>query len=295
MNKRALGRGLHTLLPNRPQPVEASAPLSPPTIPGNPTELPIETIVPNPFQPRKHFDERALGELAQSIRTDGVIQPLVVRHVGDRYELIAGERRWRASKLAGLAMVPVHIQDMPDERMLEVALVENIQRENLNAIEEAQAFHRLSGDLGFSHEQIGIRTGKDRATISNSIRLLQLPADIQELIAQGYLTAGHARALLKVDDPDQLRELARKSMLFDWSVRQLEKSTTLHNAEPTAEKTPTPSGPDPNVKAAIDELERVLGTRVRIVDKGKGKGKLEIDYYSGEDLDRIYSVIVQDA
>jgi ParB family chromosome partitioning protein len=289
MNKRALGRGLHTLLPNRSQ--EAQQPMvQTPSAPVVPTELPIESIIPNPFQPRKHFETQALQELAQSIRQDGVIQPLVVRKAGDGYQLIAGERRWRASKLAGLTLVPVHIQQMPDDRMLEVALVENIQREDLNSIEEAEAFHRLSEDLGLSHEEIGQRTGKDRATVSNSIRLLQLPGEVQAMVAAHKLSSGHGRALLRLPDAEAICDLARKAIQNNWSVRHLEVLTTM---KPT--QAPAPGAEralDPNVKAAIDELERVLGTRVRIIEKGKGRGKLEIEFYSGEDLDRIYSAIV---
>ncbi len=293
MNKRALGRGLHTLLPNRPQ-LGAGGPIqtAPSAPPSAPTELPIDSIVPNPFQPRKQFDEQSLQELAQSIRTDGVIQPLVVRKAGDAYQLIAGERRWRASKIAGLNMVPVHIQAMPDDRMLEVALVENIQREDLNSIEEAVAFQRLSDDLGLSHEEIGQRTGKDRATISNSIRILQLPGDIQDLVAARKLSAGHARALLKVAEVDQVRHLAQRCIQQGWSVRQLEQCTNLHKSAQPAGLKSAPGSQDPNVKAAIEELERVLGTRVRVVESGRGKGRIEIDYYSGEDLDRIYTMIM---
>ena len=292
MNKRALGRGLHTLLPKRPPETEPSpAPaVTAPAIPAIPTELPIAAITPNPFQPRKHFDAQALQELAQSIRTDGIIQPLVVRTAGETYQIIAGERRWRAAQLAGLAAVPVHVQEMPDARMLEVALVENIQREDLNAIEESEAFHRLSEDLGFSHEEIGQRTGKDRATVSNSIRLLQLPAEVQDMVANRQLSPGHGRTLLRLGDPDDICEVARKAVRNGWSVRQLEALTSTKPAETSP--APAEKAPDPNVTAAIGDLERVLGTRVRIVEKSRGKGRLEIEYYSGEDLDRIYSLIV---
>ncbi len=289
MSKRALGRGLNTLLPVRSLPGPEK-----PTVPAPLNELPIDQIVPNPFQPRSHFDQKALEELAQSIRTDGIIQPLVVRPGGKHYQLIAGERRWRAAQIAGLPTVPVHVQDMPDDRMLEVALVENIQREDLNPIESAMAFQRMSEDLGFSHEEIGQRTGKDRATVSNSIRLLQLPEDVRELIRDGKLSPGHGRALLKLSDPAEISTFAHRSVASGWSVRQMELFTTLHNSAqpPGAPEPPKPL--DPNVKAAVSELERVLGTRVRIVDRGRGKGKVEIDYYSPEDLDRIYAAIVQE-
>jgi ParB family transcriptional regulator, chromosome partitioning protein len=291
MSKNVLGRGLNTLLPSRSQPPQTpqSSPETP--VPDPPvTDLAIDKIVPNPFQPRKAFDQASLNELAQSIRTDGVIQPLAVRKSGDRYQIIAGERRWRASQIAGLTTVPVRVTEMADDRMLEVALVENIQREDLNPIETAIAFHSLSEDLGLSHEEIGQRTGKDRATITNFIRLLQLPADVQQLVQDRTLSPGHARALLKLDGPDVIRDFTAKTIMNDWSVRTLEQVTTKYK-NPSAKLPVEEKTQDPNVRAAIDDLERVLGTRVRIVEKGRGKGRVEIDYFSQDDLDRIYSVI----
>jgi ParB family chromosome partitioning protein len=291
MSKQALGRGLNSLIPQRTPNAPPVENVPPPA--GPPTSLPVGRIVPNPFQPRKHFDEHALQELAQSIRTEGVIQPLIVRKAGEVYQLIAGERRWRASQLAGLATVPVHVHEMADARMLEVALVENIQREDLNPIEAAQAFQKLSEDLGLSHEEIGQRTGKDRATVSNFIRLLQLPQDVQALVAEGKLSPGHARALLKLADETRIRDYARQTIKDDWSVRTLEQITTnlLGASWPNAhEQKPL----DPNVKAAIEDLERALGTRVRIRERGKQKGWLEIDYSSQDELDRIYGLIVGD-
>ncbi len=298
MNKKALGRGLHTLLPGRSQSGSGTgfAPaMEPDATPGPqapPTELGIDEIVPNPFQPRNHFEEQALQELAQSIRADGMIQPVVVRRVGRRYELIAGERRWRASRIAGLSKVPVHVQELADDRMLEVALVENIQREDLNPMEASRAFHRLSEDLGLSHEEIGQRTGKDRATISNSIRLLQLPEAIQAFVEGGKLSPGHARALMKIGDPERMLRLAERAIESGCSVRELERlSAETRRAEPKAPEPEEPKG-DPNVKAAIDNMERALGTRVRVVEKLRGKGRIEIEYYSQDDLNRIYSAIV---
>jgi ParB family chromosome partitioning protein len=180
---------------------------------------------------------------------------------------------------------------MPDARMLEVALVENIQREDLNPIESAQAFHRLSEELGLSHEEIGQRTGKDRATVSNFIRLLQLPADVQLLVAENKLSPGHARALLKLGDEGRIRDYAAQSIQQDWSVRTLERITT-NALDPSAAKTAEHKPQDPNVRAAVEELERALGTRVRIRERGKNKGCLEIDYSSPEELDRIYAAII---
>jgi ParB family chromosome partitioning protein len=287
-NKRALGRGLATLLPSRSEPAFDGP--SPPS--ANPVELPVTSLVPNPFQPRRHFEPQALSELAQSIRSDGIIQPLVVRRRGENYELIAGERRWRAAQLAGLKNVPVYVQETPDDRMLEVALIENIQREDLNPMETAGAFEKLNIDLGLSHEEIGQRTGKDRATVSNFIRLLQLPAAVQDLVAQRKLSPGHARPLLRLTSPEAVIKMAQQIVESEWTVRQVEK--TLAGPAPGKKPSSVPARPvDPNVRAAIDALESALGTRVRIVDNGKGKGRVEIDFFSQDDLDRIYSHIIQ--
>jgi len=237
------------------------------------------------------FNSERLSELAQSIRTNGIIQPLVVRKVGDRYQLVAGERRWRAAKLASVEHVPVVIRDIPDDHLLEITLVENIQREDLNPIEAANAFARLGTELLLSPEQIGLRTGKDRTTITNLLRLLQLPADLQQLVAERRLSAGHARCLLGLPSVDLQREVAEKAVAQGWSVRQIER-TTQRMMEGRKPKHVDEVGTDPNVKAAIQEMERVLGTKVRIVEKAKQKGRIEIDYYSTEDLDRIYAAIV---
>jgi ParB family chromosome partitioning protein len=215
----------------------------------------------------------------------------VVRRHGEHYQLVAGERRWRAAKIAGVPQVPAIIKDIPDDRLLEITLIENIQREDLNPIETAVAFERLSRELRLNHEEIGRRTGKDRTTITNLIRLLQLPADLQQLIAERRLSAGHARCLLALPSADLQREVAEKSVAQGWSVRQIERLTQrmMEDRKPKAvDEVQT----DPNVKAAIQELERVLGTKVRIVEKARQKGRIEIEYYSSEDLDRIYSTII---
>ena len=291
-SKRVLGRGLQTLLPPRAQPDRMIDPPAQAAPVASPVELPLDSLVPNPFQPRRHFDQQALAELAQSIKADGIIQPLVVRRSGERYELIAGERRWRAARMAGLKNVPVYVQETPDERMLEVALIENIQREDLNPMETASAFQRLNDELGMSHEEIGQRTGKDRATVSNFIRLLQLPDPVQRMIAQKKLSPGHARPLLRLTNEEAILDLANQIVQNDWSVRQVEK--VLAAAQPAAKREASAAkAVDPNVRAAIDDLERTLGTRVRIVEGGRGKGRVEIDYFSSEDLDRIYSMIVR--
>lgn len=284
--RRALGKGLTALLPTRPP---APAPHPPKDGAEAVAYLPIDAIDANPLQPRRVFQTERLEELAQSIRANGIIQPLVVRRQGNRYQLVAGERRWRASKLAGLTEVPAVVQEIPDERLLEITLIENIQREDLNPIETALAFDRLSRELHLNHEEIGRRTGKDRSTITNLIRLLQLPTGLQQLLAEKKLSAGHARCLLSLPTADQQHEAAEKAIQQGWSVRQLERVTQRMLEAPQPKVDPPL---DPNVKAALQEMERVLGTKVRIVEKAKQRGRIEIDYYSSEDLDRIYSAIV---
>ena len=285
--RRALGKGLSALLPTR----APSPPLPEPVPDDTPSSAPIDSIDPNPLQPRRVFLPERLGELAQSIRTHGIIQPLVVRRVGDRYQLVAGERRWRAAKLAGAEQVPIVVREIPDEQLLEITLIENIQREDLNPIETAGAFERLGRELLLSPEEIGRRTGKDRTTIVNSLRLLQLPSDLQQLVAERRLSAGHARCLLPLPSLELQREVAEKAVAQGWSVRQMER-TTQKMMEGRKPKHVDEVDTDPNVRAAIQEMERILGTKVRIVEKAKQKGRIEIDYYSTEDLDRIYAAIV---
>jgi ParB family transcriptional regulator, chromosome partitioning protein len=286
--RRALGKGLTALLPTRPtsQPAAETS-----QSPEDVAHLSIELIDANPLQPRRVFQHDRLEELAQSIRANGIIQPLVVRRRAERYQLVAGERRWRAAKLAGLSEVPAVVQDIPDDRLLEITLIENIQREDLNAIETAQAFDSLCRELHLSHDEIGHRTGKDRSTIANLIRLLQLPSDIQQLIAERRLSIGHARCLLTLPTAELQREVAERSVAQGWSVRQVERLTQkmMEGRKPKAVEE---IQADPNVKAAIEELERILGTKVRIVERARQKGRIEIDYYSSDDLDRIYSTIV---
>ena len=284
--RRALGKGLRALLP--PRPLSAAA-LPPQDLPEQ--TLAIDRIDPNPLQPRRIFHGERLAELAQSIRSNGIIQPLVVRKAGDRYQLVAGERRWRAAQMAGMQQVPVVVQDVPDDRLLEITLIENIQREDLNPIEAANAFARLGKELGLSAEEIGQRTGKDRTTIVNFTRLLQLPEDLQQRVAERRLSAGHARCLLSLPSAELQREVAEKAIAQGWSVRQVER-TTQRMTEGRKPKHVDEVASDPNVKVAIEEMQRVLGTKVRIVEKAKQKGRIEIDYYSAEDLDRIYTAIV---
>jgi len=287
--RKVLGKGLSALLPNRP-PEAPHAPESPLKNEANRiATIPILEIEPNPLQPRTNFDAASLAELSKSIETNGIIQPLIVRRKDNHYELIAGERRLRAAKIAGLAEVPVVVQDYADERLLEIALVENIQREDLNPIETAQALERLVREMHLSHEDIANRTGKDRTTITNMIRLLKLPKDVQILVAERRLSMGHARALLGLPTPELQTQLAEKAAAQGFSVRQVERLVKKVN-EPR-EPTDKPLQ-DPNIKAAIRELESALGTRVRIVEKTDQHGRIEIEYYSQDDLQRVFELIV---
>lgn len=292
--RKALGKGLHALLPTRNTAAAAATAAEPAPSSGNVQTLPINHVVPNPNQPRRDFDPAALAELTQSIERDGIIQPIIVRKAGStEYQIIAGERRWRAAKAAGLTDVPVILRTADDQQVLELALVENIQREDLNPIELAIAFHRMASELGMSHDQIGHKTGKERTTITNSVRLLQLPQDIQHMVAAKQLSAGHARALLKFDNEETQKEIAARCAAEGWSVRQIEEYTRPATPARRKEKTNPNEAPlDPNVKFAIEELERVLGTKVRIVERPKGAGRIEIEYYSSDDLNRIYEQIV---
>jgi ParB family transcriptional regulator, chromosome partitioning protein len=290
--RRALGKGMGALLPTRihtppPEPVPLTS-----AEPGESSlSIPTDGIQPNPVQPRRVFQDSRLEELAQSIRANGIIQPLVVRYVDGHYQLVAGERRWRAAKLAELPFVPVVVRDIPDDRLLEITLIENIQREDLSPMETASAFSRMLSELHLTAEAIGMRTGKDRTTVINLVRLLQLPQDIQKLISEGKLTAGHGRCLLTLPNADLQREVAKRATAGGWSVRQIEQTC----AKMMAGKTPKHVDEvkiDPNVKAAIQEMERKLGTRIHVKEGARGRGKIEIEYYSAEDLDRIYDTIM---
>ena len=290
--RKALGKGLAALLPTKPIPVAEVAAAAPQSN-GAPIRIPIDRIDPNPLQPRSIFQPDRLRELAQSIDSNGVIQPLIVRQHGERFELVAGERRWRASRMAGLTDVPVVVVNTSNDHLLEVSLIENIQREDLNPIEVAQAFDKLHREHLLSHEDIARRTGKDRSTVTNMLRLLKLPPDIQLLLAEHRLSMGHARAILGLTEPDAQRELAEKAAAQGLSVRQVERMVQKAS-EQRDEPAEGEKKQDPNVRAAADELEKVLGTRVRIVEKSEQRGKIEIEYYSQEDLHRVYSLIVKD-
>jgi ParB family chromosome partitioning protein len=295
--RKALGKGLSALLPTR-VPQATAVPDGKPDsaqvdLPGV-TEIPVDLIEPNPVQPRTVFQAEKLEELAQSIRSNGIIQPLVVQRYGDRYQLVAGERRWRAARLAGLVHVPAIVREFAADRLLEIALIENIQREDLNPMELAQALERLVREHHLSHEEIGRRTGKDRTTVTNLLRLLKLPHDIQLLLAEHRLSMGHARAILGLPTEDLQTLVAQRTVTQGLSVRQVERLIQMMTAErepsPAMEK-PEPA-PDPNVTAATRELEAALGTRVRIVTQSHDRGRIEIEYFSFEELDRIYNHIV---
>lgn len=291
--RKALGKGLSALLPGRPSVVAAAAPSPVQSEPASDgvriAVIPIDEIEPNPLQPRTTFDPGRLQELANSIETNGIIQPLIVRRKAGHYELIAGERRLRAARVAGLTEVPVVIQDYADDLLLEIALVENIQREDLNPIETAQALERLVREMHLSHEEIAHRTGKDRTTITNMIRLLRLPPDVQLLVAERRLSMGHARAILGLPTPELQTQLAEKASAQGFSVRQVER--LVKKISEPREPTDKPLQ-DPNIKAAIGELESTLGTRVRIVEKTDQHGRIEIEYYTQEDLQRLYELIL---
>jgi ParB family transcriptional regulator, chromosome partitioning protein len=285
--RKALGKGLSALLPLRPAAALSTAP--PAETGARIASIKIAEIHPNPLQPRTVFEATRLEGLANSIETHGIIQPLLVRRKGTSYELIAGERRLRAAKLAGLAEVPAIVQDYADERILEIALIENIQREDLNPMETAQALDRLHTEMNLSHEEIAARTGKDRTTITNLLRLLRLPQAVQLLVAERRLSMGHARAILGLTDPDLQLQVAEKATAQGFSVRQVERLVKKMNEPREPSEAPLQ---DPNIKAAIGELEATLGTRVRIVQKSEQRGQIEIEYYSQGELERIYEWII---
>ena len=295
--RKVLGKGLSALLPNRSQPstaaAVATAVAAAPASALNPTTLPLSSIRPNPMQPRTIFTSDGLEELAASIRSNGIIQPLIVRRMGDDYQIVAGERRWRAARIAELTEVPVVVQDVADRAMLELALIENIQREDLNPIETAHAFERLGRDLGLSQEEIGRRTGKDRTSIANAVRLLKLPKEVQLLVAERRLSMGHARAILGLATASEQIQLAEKAVALGLSVRQVEAQIQelTSDRSNTVQGSRKESAQDPNVRAAAEELERALGTRVRIVELSEQRGRIEIEYYSQADLDRIYQQV----
>jgi len=307
MTRNALGRGLGALIREpEPQVPAASGPIAPysatmvggtavaPARDGAPTgplQIDIDLIEPSPFQPRTRFREEALEELMRSIQASGIIQPLVVRPIGNRFQLIAGERRWRAAQRAGLSKVPVIARQVPDELALEMTLVENIQREDLNAIEAARAFERLMAEFQLTQEAVAERTGKDRATVANSVRLLKLEPTIQDWIEEGKLTAGHGRALLAVADSPLRMRYAQRASRGGLTVRQIER---LASRRSRGGGVPTEVHVDANIRAALDELQRHLGTKVLLRQKTKIRpGSLVLEYYDDAQLMGIYDRLMK--
>jgi ParB family chromosome partitioning protein len=300
MPRNALGRGLGALI-REPEPQVAPQPapaaigaVSPPTreiMSAGPQQIDIDLIEPSPFQPRTRFREEALEELARSIKASGIIQPLVVRPVGSRFQLIAGERRWRAAQRAGLTKVSSIIRQVSDELALEMTLVENIQREDLNAIETARAFERLMEEFQLTQESVAERTGKDRATVANAIRLLKLEPTIQEWIEEGKLSAGHGRALLAVADSQLRLRYAHRASRGGLTVRQIERLAARRVRTAGA----TVGAPqDVNIRAALDELQRHLGTKVLLREKTKVRpGQLVLEYYEEAQLMGLYDRLMK--
>ncbi len=280
--RKALGRGLSALLGTPDLETDRTR------------EVDIERILPNSHQPRKNFDEDALDDLANSIRAHGVVQPLVVRPLEDGFfQLIAGERRWRAAQRAGLNRVPVVVRDSGEHESLEIALIENLQREDLNPMEEAQAYERLIVEFGLTQEEVARRVGKKRATIANMLRLLKLPPEVQQWLRENRLSTGHAKALLSLSDLNAILDSARKIIQGDYSVRQAETLVSRYG-QGTGKDDPAASTAivDPNVKAAIHALEQVIGTKVTI-QENQGKGKIELHFFSFEEMNRLYEGLLR--
>ncbi len=287
--KRALGRGLSALIPQAaPSANVAVVPAEPPPRPGV-LKLAIESIHRDTAQPRRHFDEAKLAELTESIKTHGLMQPVLVRKDGEGYRLIAGERRWRASQAAGLHEIPAIVKDVTEVQAFELALVENLQRADLNPIEEAEGYKRLIEEFKLTQEQVSQRVNKDRSTVANALRLLGLPDDVKQMVAEGAISMGHARALLGVPRLPEMAALAEQVVARKLSVRDTEK---LVQQQRTSKKEGgRPAKQSPQVKALTEELQRLLGTKVRLSEKGGGKGTLEVDFFSYDDLDRLLKLL----
>jgi len=280
--RKALGRGLNALLGTPDLETDQLR------------EIDTDRIIPNSHQPRKNFDEDALNELANSIREHGIVQPIVVRPLEDGFfQLIAGERRWRASQRAGLARLPAVVRDAAEDSALELALIENLQREDLNPMEEAQAYERLITDFGLTQEEVARRVGKNRATIANMLRLLRLPPEVQQWLRENRLTTGHAKALLSLSDLDAILDSAKKIIQGNYSVRQAEALVARHANNSLKDDPAGGRGAvDPNVKAAIHALEQALGTKVTVQESG-GKGKIELHFFSFEEMNRLYEGLLR--
>jgi len=277
MQNKALGKGLSALIPDSREEDK-----------GGVKTIAVDTVRPNPFQPRTRFDTKRFEELVSSVKEKGVIQPVLVRGKGDHYELIAGERRLRAAKALGHKEIPVVVRDVEDADALELSLIENIQREELNPIEEAKAYKRLMDEFSFTQEEIARAVGKDRATVANSVRLLNLPARAQEMVAGGKMNMGHARALLSLAGEHTIMKLANRIVKQGLSVREVEAITAKRLSRSRGETIPQVK--DHKVLYLEEQMQRILGTKVNIHHRKK-RGKIQIDYYSVEDLERIYNLI----
>jgi len=287
MTRKALGKGLGALLGDNSAAV-ATAKSGDELI-----HLSVDEIFPNAEQPRTRFTENDLVDLTRSIEANGIVQPILVRRKGARYELIAGERRWRAAQRAGLNTIPAVVREIADDKRLEISLIENIQRKELTPIEEARAYQKLIETIGLTQEMVANRVGKDRTFVTNYLRMLKLPEDIQSLIMEEKLSVGHARALLMLPQVDQQRKLARRIIEISLSVRETETAVKrmLRGEAITVESKHVKVTLDPNFKAVETKLRRIFATQVRIVPKGKERGKIEFEYYSEKDLDRIYRLM----
>ena len=284
LGRQALGKGLDSLLPR----VTAAAPVAE-TETGRPMEIPVGDIDRNPYQTRSHFDEQALEELAGSITANGVVQPILVRPLPNgRFQLIAGERRWLASQKAGKTTIPAVLRQVSDEQAMEITIVENLQRADLNPIEQARAYERLGREFGMTQEQMAYRTGKDRASVGNFLRLLKLPETVQNKVANGNLSFSHARVLLVLPSQEEMEKAAGKILSLSLSVRQAETyiQGLIHPDRPAKREAPEPVAVDPNVQDAQERLQRALGLRVRIEDKN-GRGRVIIEYARLEDFDTL--------
>ncbi|MGI8468769.1 MAG: ParB/RepB/Spo0J family partition protein [Pyrinomonadaceae bacterium] len=281
MNRKALGRGLSALLGEE-------------KITDSFLEIDLDLIDANSEQPRTRFTEENLEELAQSIKANGVVQPIVVRKKGSRYEIVAGERRWRASQRAGVEKIPAVVRNVSDDKLLELALIENIQRQELNPIEEARAYKKLIETIGLTQEMVAERVGKNRTFITNYLRVLKLPDDIQDLITTDKLSVGHAKALLTIEDTDIQRRLAKNIIEMMLSVRETEKAAKrLSKGNKIEKKEKVRPKINANFKAAETKLRRYFGTQVKIIPDGKGTGgKIEVEYYGESDLDRIFQLVL---